>query len=221
MKSSKVIQLFALALSIESSGLAQASLSGSLVEDGAVRKALQRMTVLAQRVDSSVTVRQPPVFGEARTDEKGQFTIQGLPTGVYRICVPSDGDLLDPCDWPNYYPVNQVSVPGPEVPIVLTRGYRVFVRFDGPADLLKPEIRSARPAVEAWLRDANDNRIRIFDIWRLTETSLILSSVVPNDPTLKLATSSSQFVLSDGEGRLLPGQGDVPCRRNNSCPIRI
>ena len=209
MKQSNLFQLLALALTITSLGYAQTSLSGNLVETGAAKQALPQIIVLAQRVETDLTKGQPPVFGEARTDSKGQFTIKGLPAGVYKICVPNDGDLLDPCAWPAYYPVNQVSVPGPDVQVALTRGYRVFVRFDGSSDLLKPERGAVRPAVEAWIRDAKDNRIRIFDIWRRTETSVILSSVVPFDPSLKLVTLSSQFVLSDGEGRLLPGEGDV------------
>lgn len=90
----------------------------------------------------------------ARTDDRGRFTIAGVPDGKYRVCVPfADNLILDPCLWGGF-PVGVEVKEGKAAPaqlrVVVAEGAELTVQVADPGGALASvkETVQRRPALD-------------------------------------------------------------------------
>jgi hypothetical protein len=152
-KAMRAMLLAAALLAAQAPGAAQEAAGGTV--SGAVE------TIEGRPVAGAVVSLVPAEPGVlvarnlmARTDERGGFSISGVPDGKYRACVPfAEGALLDPCLWGGF-PVGVDVKGGAAAPerlrVAVAEGAELTVRVADPGGVLASlnEAAQKRPALD-------------------------------------------------------------------------
>lgn len=118
-------------------GLARRTLILKGITSGGKGVASASVRLFYSSVDGPV---QAGLAGEAVTDSEGRFTVDGLATAPYQVCVRAQGvELLDPCEWSVPPPMVRAEEgrTGRGVTIVLQSGVAFKVRVDDPGKVMR------------------------------------------------------------------------------------
>lgn len=211
---------------ISTAGLA-ASLTGTVLQDDGSPLAGAAVSAQLQRSSTAIA----PFRADAATQSNGSFTISGLGTGTFQICVqPRSRVLLSNCDWGlNDTRVTvgtaNISIPG----IRLQRGAPIHVRISDTQQLLvAPKnanngspITKSDPLVGLWLQNglflplplvSQDKNGRDFEL------------PIPYGIQVNLSVHGGDFQMTDSKGVSLdPVKGaSIPVQVNTgSAPVMI
>ncbi len=149
---------------------------------------------------------RPPAFMpvQAKSDSgtNGEFQIEGLLPGLYRLCVQKPGGYLDPCLWADQ-PVTVELDDGATVSgaaVVARKGGTVTVRVQDPTGTL-----AANPAasdLRVGVHNGNSPLIPALPTNR-DANGQTLSVVVPQGKSVTLVVSSAKLALADATGAAL------------------
>jgi hypothetical protein len=185
---------------------------GGVVIDSVTQIPVSSAVVLALREGL------PPFSGYSKSGGAGEFRIDGLEPGTYKLCIQAGIEYLDPCDWgtPTTLILSPLQV-ATEHSLVLSRSSLVNIDVQDQLKLLKRTFRSGRrPAVLIGVTGPNGLYLPARPLENpsasvvsgLNEGEIRRYVVaVPSEVPFSLHVASPDLRLQDEAGSALPGRG--------------
>ena len=190
--------------------MASVSLTGATISGSLATTAGKpiRAAITLHDLSTSRTVGQAPFDHQYASKSDGSFSLTGVPAGKYEICVEAPPDnVLDPCVWSPSRPTITVAAGDAVTGLKVTvqTGSVVQIRANDPQALVAGSLGGVAGNALSLMVITRGNRYVNFRLLGKDATGSSHYLVVPFNEPMMLVTASTQFALSDANGKAIPG----------------